>query len=372
MKRFTFKDLASINQALFELTCLRRWSEVTVEPGKYTELAKQGLNCMIAYIWAIEASCQGIAIDFSVFPKVAIMRAFAKTILCDIPEINFERIFATGKVSKKSFDEMIQQQVSKITTENFRNQLSYEDGIEVRIFKAATKLATILELKEIKPGISRKDYEKKFQILFDEWKSFSDLPGFSQMNSEKYLELFKDFSQIRNRIRWAKHPNIIKCSVLGHHFDVAVLAYLMSLEVKPHDEALAAHFFFMGIFHDLPEKWTGDIPSPIKDSIPGLRSASEEFENQVMKENVYSILPEYQVNALRDVMLEDEINASYKKFLKKSDNLAAFIECWREIDAGSKHYYYLEVLQRDFESKENLPEAFRLLVEKLYGSVIYH
>ena len=93
---------------------------------------------------------------------------------------------------------------------------------------------------------------------------------------------------------------------------------------------------------------------------------------QVMEENVYSILPEYQVNSLRDVMLEDEINASYKKFLKKSDNLAAFIECWREIDAGSKHYYYIEVLQRDFECKENLPEAFRLLVEKLYGSVIYH
>ena len=190
------------------------------------------------------------------------------------------------------------------------------------------------------------------------------------MCSEIYLEIFRDFSQLRNRIRWAKHPNIIKCSVLGHHFDVAIFSYLMSLEVKPYDEALATRYFFMGIFHDFPEKWTGDMPSPIKDSIKGLREATEEFENEVMEQNVYSHLPYYQEAALRDVMLEDKNNAQLKKFSKISDNFSAFVECWRELDAGSRHQYYVTVLEKDYKNKEKLPDNFRLLTEKLYG-VLY-
>lgn len=282
-QKFTTKDLASINTMLYELTCLRRWSEVTVAPGKYTELAKQGFNCMVAYFWANEAIHQGVSIDMKVFPKIAIMRAFTKTFQCDVPEANLEKIFATGKVSKQSFQQMIAQQISKITSESFHQHLHFEDSIELRIFKASSKLCTLLELEELQNGISRKSFKQKHADLKKDVESFSDLPGFYQMTSEKYLEIFRDFSQLRNRIRWAKHPNIIKCSVLGHHFDVAVFAYLMSLEVKPFDEDLATRYFFMGIFHDFPEKWTGDMPSPIKDAIPGLREATEAFENQVME-----------------------------------------------------------------------------------------
>ena len=242
-QKFTTKDLVSINTMLYELTCLRRWSEVTVEAGKYTELAKQGFNCMVAYFWANEAIHQGVSIDMKVFPKIAIMRAFTKTFQCDVPEANLEKIFATGKVSKQSFQQMIAQQISKITSESFHQHLFFEDSIESRIFKASSKLCTFLELEEIKNGISRKSYNQKLNELKKEVESFSTLPGFSQITSEKYLEIFRDFSQLRNRIRWAKHPNIIKCSVLGHHFDVAIFAYLMSLEVKPFDEDLATRYF---------------------------------------------------------------------------------------------------------------------------------
>ena len=45
---------------------------------------------------------------------------------------------------------------------------------------------------------------------------------------------------------------------------------------------------------------------------------TEEFENEVMEENVYSLLPDYLVKNLRYVMLEDESNASYKAFSKIS------------------------------------------------------
>lgn len=365
------KDLFSINNVLYELTCLRRWSEVLVEAGKYTELAKQALNSMIAYVWAMEAIHVGVHVDLTVFPKISISRAYTKSYQCDVPEINLDRIFQLGNVSKESFADMIQSQISKVTSENFRKHINFDsNSLEAKIYRGATKVATLLELEEIKNGISAKEYHKKHQQLENDIKSYCSLPGYRQMCSEIYLEIFRDFSQLRNRIRWAKHPNIIKCSVLGHHFDVAIFSYLMSLEVKPYDEALATRYFFMGIFHDFPEKWTGDMPSPIKDSIKGLREATEEFENEVMEQNVYSHLPYYQEAALRDVMLEDKNNAQLKKFSKISDNFSAFVECWRELDAGSRHQYYVTVLEKDYKNKEKLPDNFRLLTEKLYG-VLY-
>lgn len=373
MKQCIFKkDIGTVNSMLYELTCLRRWSEVTVEGGKYTELSKQALNCMIAYMWAIEVTQLGVEVDFKQFPKLAIFRGFTKTHQCDVPERNLDIIFELGNISKDNFNEMIAEQFDRSTSKAFANLIKTDyNSLEARIYRGATKIATLLELSEIKSGISLTSYTVKSEQLKENIAEYSDIPGFYQITSEEYINVFKDFAQLRNRIRWAKHPNIIKCSVLGHLFDVAVYAYMMSMEVNPMDEELATKFFFMGIFHDWAERWTGDMPSPIKDSLPGLRKATEAFENQVMEQNVYNVLPDYMVSALRDVMLEDEKNASVKVFLKKSDNFSAFIECWREIDAGSKHKYYFEVARRDFQGKEKLPDCFRLLLEELYSQIFF-
>ena len=366
----TPQDLVSINTMLYELICLDRWSEILDSSGKYTELAKQEFNTMIAYVWAIEAMHEGVNVDLTVFPKIAIRRSFRKTIQCDISEHNLDVIFNLGSVSKTNFDQMIHDMFSELTSKEFQNHLAYEsDSLESKIYKGATKLATLIELEEIATSVSPKEYKKKHHQLQNDCKNFSYLPGYGKIFSNEYLEIFRDCSQIRNRIRWAKHPKNVKSTVLGHMFDVAVFSYLMSLEVNPLDEKLATQYFFMGVFHDFPEKWTGDMPSPIKDSVEGLREATEKFENQVMQENVYIHLPSYQVDYIKRVMLEDDANADFKSFLKIADTFSAFVECWREADAGSKHRYYLDILKKNFKDKEKLSYNFRLLMEALYDSL---
>lgn len=366
----TIDDLLAVNKTLYELLCLRRWSEVTVTNGKFTEQSKQALNSMITYFWANELEHIGYNIDYTKFPKLALFRGFTKTLQCDVSEQNLEVIFKLGHVSKANFNEMIWEEIERSCSKEFFEHLQVDSNcLEARLYRASTKVSTLLELKEIRGLIAEKDYLLKERQLLDTLKDFADLPCYDQIMSPTYLEIFRNFSKLRNRIRWAKHPNIVQCSVLGHMFDVAVMAYLMSLEVNPEDENLATKYFFMGIFHDFPEAWTGDMPSPIKDSLPGLREATELFENQVLEDNVYSHLPSYMADAIRSVMLEDEINVVYKKFLKKSDNFSAFVECWREIDAGSHHSYYKNVVKNDYKSKEDLPHNFRLWMEELYNSL---
>lgn len=371
MKHIVSKeDLMSVNTMLYELTCLRRWSEVTVEGGKFTELAKQALNCIIAYFWAIEATHQGVNINLTLFPKIAIRRGFVKDFQCDVPEANLERIFHLGNIPKSDFNEAIWEQISKNTSETFLKFLSVDQNcLEVQIYQAATKVATLIELEEIRGGIFQSDYMLKRNQIEKSLNHFSYLPGFKEMTSTSYMNLFHEFSKLRNRIRWAKHPNIIKCSVLGHLFDVALFGYLMVLDIRPCEEELATRYFFIGIFHDIAEKWTGDMPSPVKDSIWGLRQATEMFEREVLQNHVYSHLPSYQINALRFVMLEDEQVHDIRASAKRADDFSAFIECWRELDAGSRHNYYLNVILKDYKKKESLSENFRLLTEELYTSI---
>lgn len=367
----TASDLEAVNTMLYELLCLRRWSEVTVSNGNFTESAKQGLNCMIAYVWAAEIAHSGIKVDFTRFPKIALFRSFTKTVQCDVSESNLDTIFHLGNVSKTSFTEMIWDSVSKCTSLEFYKHLQVSPNcLEAQIYRAATKVATLLELKELRNLIDERDYLAKVALQEESISHFADLPCFNIIMSETYQEIFRNFAKLRNRIRWAKHPNIVQCSVLGHMFDVGCFAYLMSLEVQPDDEVLATRYFFMGIFHDFPECWTGDMPSPIKDSVPGLRKATEIFENRVMEEHVYSQLIDYMSDAIRGVMLEDDDNAYYKAFLKKSDNFSAFVECWREIDAGSHHRYYEKVVRDSYWGKESLPHNFRILMENLHNECI--
>lgn len=362
------QDLEAVNHMLDELICLHRWSEVTVTSGSFTEQSKQGLNCMIAYIWAQEMKHAGFSVDFTKFPKIALFRGFTKTQQCDVSETNLDTIFRLGNVSKANFSEMIWGVIEDNCSPEFFKHLQVAPNcLEAQIYRAATKVATLLEIREIRGLIAKQDYSLKEAQQLEVINDFANLPCFDIIMSDSYQEIFRNFAKLRNRIRWAKHPNIIPCSVLGHMFDVGCFAYLMSLETNPCDEDLATQYFFMGVFHDLPECWTGDMPSPIKDSIPGLRKATEEFENMVMEEHVYSNLPTYMTNALRAVMLEDKENVQYKTFLKKSDNFSAYVECWRQIDAGSHHKYFQNVVRTDYQSKEKLPQNFRLLTEALYN-----
>lgn len=362
----TLGDLQAVTWMHLGILCLPRWSEFLYTPGKYTELGKQALNCAIAFFWATEISHSGVEVDFTQFPKLALSRGFTKTIQCDIPEANLSCILKQAGISEDCFRIAVIEKVENHISHDFSTYLHVNpESLESRIYRAATKVATLLELRGIRKLVDERDYDVKEAQVLEALAGYSTLPCYEQIMSAQYQEIFRNFLKLQNRIRWAKHPKNVTCSVLGHHFDTAVFAYLMSLEAKPGNEDLATRYFFMGIFHDFPEAWTGDMPSPVKDSIPGLRKATEAFENRVMEENVYSHLPSHMANALRAVMLEDECNVHMKAFLKKSDNLSAYVECWRELKAGSRHNYYKDVIRRDYYKRKKLPRSFRKLMTRM-------
>jgi len=362
------------NKVFKRLNILRRWTSFVTE-NKFNELSKQALNCIIAYLLASYAEEAGKIIKWERFPKIALFRAYEKAYVCfDIPEHIFNQIREIGNIPKDEFYNVTNEFIEEEADKDFAEFLS--DGLgtyEMRIYRAATKIATNVELTEIARKMDSHDYRQKSIEISNALKEFEDLPGienFVDIDGELFKVLLK-LASLRNKNRWAVQAYCMDCSVLGHLFDTAVFAYFMSLEQKPHDESRAAKMFFMGIYHDIAEAWTGDIPSPIKDRIFGFRAATEKFELTVIERELYSKVPEFLQKKIKEVMMEDESNIEYKKLLKGADYLSADSECWRQYKAGSRDEYFVNVpLKSDLDKIETgkvmMTPICRQLFDEMY------
>ena len=351
----TVKNMKAINEVFKRLNNLRRWTNFITE-GKYDEISKQALNCAVSFILATEAEIQGIEIQWEKFPKIALWRAFQKAYVnYDTPEHILKEICDLGGIQfEKAFGEVTATTIAERTDEDFANWLKEGCGTtEENIYQAATKITTFLELKEIQKHMNG-DYSAKYEEVVKSMAKYENIPGFSIVSNAEngYFKVFRAISKLRNQNRWAAYSYLVDCSVLGHLFDTAVFAYLMALE-KGEGEIVATKCFFMGIFHDVPEAFTRDIPSPIKDKIPGFRELTEKYELQMMEKHVYPYVSENTASALKKVMFEDEQNAKFKHLMKGADYMSAVSEIWRQLKAGTIDHWFFDALRghvRKFET----------------------
>lgn len=344
-----FLRLTATNEVFKRLNVLRRWSSFLSE-SKYNELSKQALNCIVAYILASYSEDCGYFVRWDRFPKIALYRAFQKVyVYFDTPQYIINDICHVSGIPNDAFEEATLQIIAEETDPEFANFLSEGLGTyEMQIYKAATKIATLVELTENVTSVSSHEYQNHMQEICNSLEEFENLPGLKELRNLRHnpFQALQTISTLRNRTRWATHCYRVECSVLGHLFDTAVFAYFMSLEQKPNNEALASKMFFMGIFHDVAETWTTDIPSPIKDRIKGFRAATELYECAKLESELYSNFPEFVVQKLKEVMFESEDNIHYKKLIKGADYLSADSECWRQLKAGSRDEYFVKAISK--------------------------
>lgn len=344
----TIKNLQQTNEVFKRLNNLRRWTDIITE-GKYDEISKQSLNCAIAFILATEAEDEGKEIQWERFPKIALYRAFQKAYVnYDTPEHILKEICNLGGIKfDKAFGDVTAETITELTDEEFASWVKEGCGTyEERIYKAATKIATFLELRELQSHMNG-GYAIKYEEVVKTMGKYEDIPGFITLSDTEsgYFKVFKAISKLRNQNRWAAYSYLVDCSVLGHLFDTAIFAYLMALE-RGELETVATKCFFMGIFHDVPEAFTRDIPSPIKDKIPGFRDLTEQYELQMMEKHVYPKVSEVAADALKGVMFEDAENAEFKKLMKGADYMSAVSEIWRQLKAGTRDNSFFEALGR--------------------------
>lgn len=368
--KLDLKILKATNTLFLRLCNLRRWTSFVTE-DKYNELAKQALNCIVAYILATYVEKDGITVHWERFPKIALYRAFQKAyVYFDTPEHIMDEICHIGNIPKSAFYDVTKEIIIEHTNKEFAEFLYEGIGTdELQIYRAAIKISTFIELMENKGKIDDMGLSIKIQEISRSLEEFEDMPGVSEIFNPRGLifQVIETISTLRNKNRWAVQSYAVECSVLGHLFDTAVFAYYMSLEQNPEDEDLASKMFFMGIFHDVAETWTTDIPSPIKDKIPGFRKATEKYEKLMIEQELYSRIPEFLATKIRAAMFEDEANSEYKNLIKGADYLSADSECWRQYVAGCRDDYFLGAIKRRIPKIKSGEVLLTPICDELYN-----
>lgn len=144
-------------------------------------------------------------------------------------------------------------------------------------------------------------------------------------------------SRLKNITRWSLMRNSQTENVQEHSHMVAVIAHSLALirrdvfgkEADPNAAAAAA------LFHDAPEIFTGDMPTPVKYHNSNIISAYKEVE-RLAGEKLVSTLPE-EMRAEYSRLLDEENNPQHE-LIKAADKLAAYIKCLEEQKAGNLEF----------------------------------
>lgn len=144
-------------------------------------------------------------------------------------------------------------------------------------------------------------------------------------------------SRMRYISRWSLMRNSYNENIQEHSHMVAVLAHALAvirrdvfcLPADPDACAAAA------LFHDAPEIFTGDLPTPVKYYNPEIREAYGKVE-AVAGGKLLSMLPEAMQPAYRTLLQEED--KEVRRIVKAADKLAAYIKCLEEQSAGNSEF----------------------------------
>lgn len=146
--------------------------------------------------------------------------------------------------------------------------------------------------------------------------------------------------------RWSLMRNVNPDTLAAHSAEVAAVAHSLALIGnkylgKSYDCGRVA---LLALYHDAPEVYTGDLPTPVKYFSPGMRSAYAEIERSA-GQMLLSKLPEELRGEYAPLLSPAEAadradggDAELLPLVKTADKLCAYIKCVEEEKCGNTEF----------------------------------
>jgi putative hydrolase of HD superfamily len=297
----------SLIERVFSAASIERWNDHP-HPSSFSELGKQAHKMVIAYVLARREIDLGHGpIDWTELIEGGIFEFLHRVLLTDIKPPVFHR-FMEDREQRRKLNVWVASQYRPdleylpggLSGRFERYILSDATSPERRILRAAHYLATKWEFDFVYEW-SRRMYriEETRKEIYSQVEDLADIPSVREIltaweapdDQKGVLGFVSLVGQLGFQKRWAQTPRIPQTSVLGHLLFVAILSYLVALEIGACPRR-AYNDFFGGLFHDLPEVLTRDIISPVKNSVEGFDDMIRRYERKAMEGKIYPLLPE--------------------------------------------------------------------------------
>ena len=164
--------------------------------------------------------------------------------------------------------------------------------------------------------------------------------------------------------RWALMRNTYAENLSTHSFEVAALAHMLALIGnrrfgRNYDPDRAA---VLGLYHDMPEILTGDLPTPVKYFSLQTAVAYASVESAA-SEKLLRALPEDFRDDFKAIFYQQAEDDALRQLVKAADKLAAYLKCIEERRAGNTEFSKAEESTRAKLDALPLPEV-RIFMEE--------
>ncbi len=179
---------------------------------------------------------------------------------------------------------------------------------------------------------------------------------------------FAMHSRMKYINRWALMRNVNTENISEHSNDVAVIAHALAVinNLRFGGNLNAERAAFLGLYHDMTEIITGDMPTPVKYHSEDMRGAFKQVEDKA-GERLLSMLPEDMRGYYESAFFKQSEDEYLWKIVKAADKLSALIKCIEEKNAGNNEFGKALESTRASIEKMNMPEAEVFLKEFIPG-----
>lgn len=148
---------------------------------------------------------------------------------------------------------------------------------------------------------------------------------------------FAYISRLKLIKRWSLMRNTSKENTQEHSWQVAVIAHSLAV-IKNRlygGELNAERAALLGLFHDVGETITGDLPTPVKYANSEITAVFHALEENAM-ERLNNMLPETLRADYAPLLLPE--NSPELELVKIADKICAYTKCAEEVAAGNHEF----------------------------------
>lgn len=169
---------------------------------------------------------------------------------------------------------------------------------------------------------------------------------------------FAMHSRMKYINRWALMRNTSSENISEHSNDVACIAHALAVikNIRYGGNLNPERAAFLGLYHDMPEIITGDMPTPVKYHSPSLREAFAEVEDMA-SEKLLSMLPEDMKQYYESAFFPEKQDEELWKIIKAADKISALIKCIEEEKAGNREFTKAFESTKKAITEMNMPEC---------------
>lgn len=174
---------------------------------------------------------------------------------------------------------------------------------------------------------------------------------------------FALFSRMNYIDRWALMRNTENESLSRHSLDVAAISHALAVLgnkrlQKNYDVGKAA---LLGMYHDMPEIITGDMPTPVKYYNDDIRRAFGNIE-AAAQNSILSTLPT-DIRSEYEGLIKPDENAPEHILVKAADKISALLKCTLEERSGNTEFSKAKEATAEALEKMHCEEAEIFLSE---------